>query len=129
MQLRIGTRKSPLAMAQAQEISDSLKDAWPELTIELVPIVTSGDRFGDRPLADISGKGLFTKEIEEALLAGRIDCAVHSMKDLPTLLPDGLIIGCMPEREDPRDMLVADIRALDDLPQGAIFGTSSLRRA
>jgi len=128
--IRIGTRKSPLALAQAEEVSNRLRAAWPELETELVKITTSGDRFIDRPLADIGGKGLFTKEIEEALLAGDIDIAVHSMKDMPTLLPDGLTIGCMMEREDPRDMLIADdVRSLADLPKAARIGTSSLRRA
>jgi hydroxymethylbilane synthase len=129
MQLRIGTRKSPLAIAQAEEVRANLVELWPELEVELVPMVTSGDRFLDRPLNDIGGKGLFTKEIEEALLAGQIDAAVHSMKDMPTVLPDGLIIGCMREREDPRDMLVGyDIKSPDDLMAGAVFGSSSLRR-
>ncbi len=127
--LKIGTRKSPLALAQAEEVRLSLLEAWPELEIELAPMVTGGDKFQDSPLNDIGGKGLFTKEIEDALLAGSIDIAVHSMKDMPTALPDGLMIGCMPEREDPRDMLVANgIRSLDDLPKGAVFGSSSLRR-
>jgi len=128
--IRIGTRKSPLALAQAGDIWLGLKEAWPELVLELVPIVTSGDKFQDQSLTDIGGKGLFTKEIEEALLDGRIDIDVHSMKDMPTALPDGLIIGCMTEREDPRDMLVGHgIKTFDDLPKGAVFGTSSLRRA
>ncbi len=128
--LRIGTRKSPLALAQAQLVADALSEAWPALAVEIIPMQTSGDNFTDRPLADIGGKGLFTKELEEALLANTIDVAVHSMKDVQTILPDGLTIGCMLERDDPRDMILGkNIRSLDDLPQGATFGTSSLRRA
>jgi hydroxymethylbilane synthase len=127
--IRIGTRKSALAMAQAQQVADALAEAWPELQTEIIPMMTSGDAFVDRPLSDIGGKGLFTKELEEALLDKRIDIAVHSMKDMPTVLPDGLTIGCMLEREDPRDMLLGEgIRTLNDLPDGATFGTSSLRR-
>ncbi|NCY26739.1 MAG: hydroxymethylbilane synthase, partial [Alphaproteobacteria bacterium] len=132
--IRIGTRKSPLALAQAAEVAELLAQAWPHLAapgaIETLPMMTSGDAFSDRPLAEAGGKGLFTKEIEEALLDNRIDIAVHSMKDMPTMLPDGLTIGCMLEREDPRDMLVGEgLRDLSGLPKGAIFGTSSLRRA
>lgn len=132
--IRIGTRKSALAMAQAQLVADALTEHWPDLAapgaITLVPMQTSGDRFTDRPLTDIGGKGLFTKELEEALLDRRLDIAVHSMKDMPTLLPDGLTIGCMLEREDPRDMLLSGgARSIADLPQGACFGTSSLRRS
>lgn len=130
MKIRIGTRKSPLALAQAEEVARRLQAHWPEQEVELVKITTSGDRFLDRPLADIGGKGLFTKEIEEALLDGSIDIAVHSMKDMPTALPDGLTIGCMLEREDVRDMLIIDgARSLAELPQGARIGTSSLRRS
>jgi len=128
--IRIGTRRSPLALAQAKLLAEALAENWPDLAIEIIPMQTSGDKFTDRPLADMGGKGLFTKELEEALLAGTIDVAVHSMKDMPTVLPDGLTIGCMLEREDPRDMLMGkNIRTFDDLPQGATFGTSSLRRA
>lgn len=130
MILRLGTRKSPLALAQAQEVRARLMAAWPGLEVELVHIVTSGDQFLDRPLADIGGKGLFTKEIEDGLLAGELDIAVHSMKDMPTVLPGGLIIGAMPPREDARDMLVGQgLSCFSDLPQGATLGTSSLRRA
>lgn len=102
--------------------------AWPELAVEMVHIITSGDRFTDRPLADIGGKGLFTKEIEETLLAGDIDIAVHSVKDMETTLPDKLAIGCMPAREDARDVLIG-AASLADIPQKATFGTASLRRA
>jgi hydroxymethylbilane synthase len=132
--IRIGTRKSALALAQAKEVAGKLMEHWPHLdemgAIELVPMTTSGDTIQDRPLSDIGGKGLFTKEIEDALLDSRIDIAVHSMKDMQTVLPDGLITGCMLEREDPRDVLVGDgLRKLSDLPDGATFGTSSLRRS
>jgi len=128
MKLRIGTRKSPLALAQADNIRRQLMSAWPGLEVELVHITTSGDMFIDQPLTDIGGKGLFTKEIEDALLDESIDLAVHSVKDMQTVLPDGLIIGCCPKREDTRDVLIgADSMAA--LPKGASFGTSSLRRS
>ena len=127
--LRLGTRKSPLAMAQANAVRDQLMEVHPNLTVELMPITTSGDNT-QRSLAEIGGKGLFTKELEEALLDKRIDIAVHSIKDMHTVLPDGLTIGCVTEREDPRDMLVGEgLKSLDDLPKGAKVGTSSLRRA
>ncbi|MDE3017040.1 MAG: hydroxymethylbilane synthase [Pseudomonadota bacterium] len=127
--MKIGTRKSPLALAQAAEVRDRLLEAWPELVVELAPMATGGDNFAGA-LADAGGKGLFTKELEEALQDGRIDVAVHSVKDMQTVLPDGLIIGCILEREDPRDMLVGEgLRSLEDLPKGAKLGTSSLRRA
>jgi hydroxymethylbilane synthase len=130
MHIKIGTRKSPLALAQAEEVAGLLAAHWPETTTELVKITTSGDRFLDRPLADIGGKGLFTKEIEEALLAGDIDIAVHSMKDMPTQLPAGLTIGCLLPREDARDMLIGDgLSSLAALPAGLRIGTSSMRRA
>ncbi len=128
--IKIGTRKSPLAMAQAEEVRALLLELAPDLEVELVSMSTSGDNFTDRPLSEIGGKGLFTKEIEEALLDKRIDIAVHSVKDMQTLLPDGLTIGCVLEREDPRDRLIGNnLHSLDDLPKGARFGTSSLRRA
>lgn len=127
---RIGTRNSPLALVQARQIKSMLEEAWPQLEVQLIPMSTSGDKFLDRPLSEEGGKGLFTKELEDALLAGKINAAVHSVKDMQTELPDGLIIGCMPEREDPRDMLVGEgLHHWDDLPQGATLGTSSLRRA
>lgn len=132
--LRIGTRGSPLARAQAREVATRLAAAHADLAapgaIETEIIKTTGDRFTDRPLADIGGKGLFTKEIEDALLEGRIDIAVHSMKDVPTWLPDGLVIECILPREDPRDVLIArgDLRRIADLPTGAVVGTASLRR-
>lgn len=130
MTIRLGTRKSPLALVQAQQVRELLLIAWQDINVEIVHIVTSGDKFLNQPLTDIGGKGLFTKEIEEGLLEGSLDIAVHSMKDMPTKLPDGLIIGAMLEREDPRDMLLgAELTGFDDLPQGAVFGTSSLRRS
>ena len=122
--IRIGTRGSPLALAQAHMVRDALAR-----TAEIVVIRTTGDHILDRPLAEIGGKGLFTKEIEEQLLDGRIDIAVHSMKDMPTTLPDGLAIGAMLPRADPRDALVSRIaRNIAGLPQGAHVGTASLRR-
>ncbi len=131
--LKIGTRGSPLALAQAREVRDRLASAHNELAedgaIETHVIKTSGDRFSDRPLADIGGKGLFTKEIEEALIGGAIDIAVHSMKDMPTWLPDGLQIACILPREDARDALIGDgLTGIKALPQGARVGTASLRR-
>ena len=131
--LKIGTRGSPLALAQANEVCTRLGAAHDELAqdgaIETHVIKTSGDKFVDRPLAEIGGKGLFTKEIEEALSAGAIDMAVHSMKDMPTWLPDGLEIACILPREDPRDALIgAGLSGLADLPQGGRVGTASLRR-
>ena len=129
--IRIGTRGSPLALAQAHEVRRRLIAAHgtPESLIEIVVIRTSGDRIEDRPLSEIGGKGLFTKEIEEALLAGGIDLAVHSMKDMPTVLPDGLEISSHLPREDVRDAFLSPRAAtLADLPPGAVVGTSSLRR-
>ncbi|APG28508.1 hydroxymethylbilane synthase [Syntrophotalea acetylenivorans] len=127
---RIGTRASRLALWQAEWVKSSLQQLHPTLQVELVKIQTEGDRILDVPLAKIGGKGLFVKEIEEALLDGRIDLAVHSMKDVPTLLPPGLELRCITERADPRDCLVlaAPQKNLADLPQGARIGTSSLRR-
>jgi hydroxymethylbilane synthase len=132
--LRIGTRGSPLALAQAQETKERLIAAHPALAapdaIEIRVIKTTGDKVQDRPLSEIGGKGLFTKEIEEALLAGEIDLAVHSMKDVPTWLPDGLVIECLLPREDPRDVLIATAgNSIATLPRGAIVGSASLRRA
>ncbi|MFM9848295.1 MAG: hydroxymethylbilane synthase [Hyphomicrobiaceae bacterium] len=128
---RIGTRGSPLALAQAREVRRRLAHAHnlPESEFEIVPITTSGDRIQNRPLSEAGGKGLFTKEIEETLLGRTIDLAVHSAKDMPTILPDGLVIAAYPPREDPRDAFIsARHAALEALPQGAIVGTSSLRR-
>ena len=132
----VGTRGSPLAIAQTRHVCDRLVAAHSVLAedgaLRTAVIATSGDRILDRPLAEIGGKGLFTKEIEEALLDRRIDLAVHSMKDVPTWLPAGLEIAAIPEREDPRDVLIArdapGIAGLAGLPQGARVGTGSLRR-
>ncbi len=131
--LKIGTRGSPLALAQAREVAERLSAAHRDLAapgaVETVVIRTTGDAVQHRPLAEIGGKGLFTKEIDDALLSGAVDIAVHSMKDVPTWLPDGVDIPCLLPREDPRDALFADGCArLDDLPQGAVVGTAALRR-
>ena len=128
---RIGTRGSPLALAQAHAVRDGLVETGlaEDGAVEIIAIKTTADGVLDRPLAEVGGKGLFTKEIDEALLAGRIDVAVHSMKDVPTWLPDGIILPCMMEREDPRDAFISDVAAsLAELPPGATVGTSSLRR-
>jgi len=128
-QLRIATRKSPLALWQAEHVRTRLQRLHPGLQVELVTMSTQGDRVLDSPLAKIGGKGLFVKELEQGMLAGRADIAVHSMKDVPVELPEGLEIGAILEREDPRDALVSNrFSALSELPQGARVGTSSLRR-
>jgi hydroxymethylbilane synthase len=131
--LRIGTRGSPMALHQTALVRDRLVAAHPDLAqagaVEIVTIRTTGDRVQDRRLAEIGGKGLFTKEIEEALFAGRIDLAVHSLKDVETWLPDGLELACVLARDDLRDALVsAKAPSLAALPQGAVIGTASLRR-
>jgi len=131
--LRIGTRGSPMALRQTTLVRERLVGAHPDLAapgaVEIVTIRTTGDRVQDRRLAEIGGKGLFTKEIEEALFDGRIDLAVHSLKDVETWLPDGLEIACVLARDDPRDaFLSAKAAALAALPQGASIGTASLRR-
>jgi hydroxymethylbilane synthase len=130
--IRIGTRGSPLALAQARDVQARLLQAHglaPE-ACEIVVIKTSGDRILDRPLSEAGGKGLFTKEIEEALLDGSIDLAVHSMKDMPTELPAGLALCCMLSREDTRDAFISlKYKSFADLPKGATLGTSSLRRS
>ena len=131
--LRLGTRGSKLALYQAHETQARLGRAHPSLSapdaVEIVTITTTGDSVQNRLLSEIGGKGLFTKEIEEALLEGRIDCAVHSMKDMPAMLPPGLCIAAIPEREDPRDAFLSrSAQTLEDLPQGAVLGTASLRR-
>ncbi|QPC90159.1 hydroxymethylbilane synthase [Mesorhizobium sp. INR15] len=129
--LRIGTRGSPLALAQAHETQARLMAAhgMPEQAFEVVAISTSGDRIQDRPLSEAGGKGLFTKEIEEALLERRIDIAVHSSKDMPTVLPDGLELSAFLPREDARDAFIGKVaKAIADLPRGAKVGSSSLRR-
>src|SRR6202171_4621543 len=132
--LRIGTRGSQMAQRQTALVRDRLVAAHPELaangTVEIVTIRTPGDRVQDRLLAEIGGKGLFVKEIEEALIAGHIDLAVHSLKDLETWLPDGLAITCVLPRDDPRDAFLSTKAAasLAALPKGARVGTASLRR-
>ncbi len=130
--IKIGTRGSPLALAQAREVRAGLLAAHPGLSegdIELVPIKTTGDTIQDRRLFEQGGKGLFTKEIEELLIAGGIDLAVHSAKDMPASLPEGLTLSTFLEREDPRDAFISNVAArLEDLPKGAVVGTSSLRR-
>ncbi len=131
--LKIGTRGSPLALAQARETAERLAAAHPDLAqpgaVETVVIRTTGDTIQDRPLAEIGGKGLFTKEIDAALLSGAIDLAVHSMKDVPTWLPDGVSIPCILPREDPRDaFFAAGCDGPDGLPHGAVVGTAALRR-
>ncbi len=127
--LRIGTRGSPLALIQTHEVIAGLAAHHPMLTVEIVPIKTTGDTIVDRSLIDMGGKSLFTKEIEQALLKGEIDLAVHSMKDVTADVPEGLIIPSMLKREDPRDALITyKHKPLEELPTGAIFGTSSLRR-
>lgn len=129
--LKIGTRGSPLALWQAHETRRCLMAAFglPEDAFEIVVIKVTGDQILDKPLKEIGGKGLFTREIEEALLAGGIDIAVHSMKDMPTIQPDGLVLDCYLERQDVRDGFVSPtVASLADLPQGAVVGSSSLRR-
>ncbi len=131
--LKIGTRGSPLALAQAHEVRDLLKSAHPALAedgaIEIVIIQTTGDMVLDRPLSELGGKGLFTKEIDEAQLDRRVDIAVHSMKDVPTWLPDGLVLTAVLPREDVRDVFISGKAAsLADLPAGSLVGTASLRR-
>lgn len=128
--LRIGTRGSLLALTQSEWVKAELERRWPGCRIELRIIKTTGDKILDVPLAKVGGKGLFVKELEDALLDGSVDLAVHSMKDVPAVLPDGLTIGAIPEREDARDVLISrDGRELSELPEGALVGTSSLRRA
>ncbi|MEM7225310.1 MAG: hydroxymethylbilane synthase [Pseudomonadota bacterium] len=127
--LRLGTRGSPLALIQAEEVRDRLSTANPALTVEIVVIKTTGDRVQDRPLSEIGGKGLFTKEIDLALERGEIDAAAHSMKDVPTWLPEGQCLAAILPREDPRDALFANSAgSLGELPHGAVVGTTSLRR-
>ena len=129
--LRIGTRGSPLARAQADLVRARFAEAngLDPAALEIVVIRTTGDAVRDRPLADLGGKGLFTKEIEEALIAGAIDLAVHSAKDVPTFLPDGLTLAAYPEREDPRDVFVSNsVKRLAEIAAGAAVGTASVRR-
>ncbi len=130
--LRLGTRGSPLALAQARMVKAALLAAEPALddaSVEIVVVSTQGDRIQDRTLAEIGGKGLFTEEIEAGLLGATLDLAVHSMKDMPTLLPAGLVISAVLPRADPRDALIArGPRSVAELPKGAVVGTASLRR-
>ncbi len=128
--IKIGTRGSKLALWQANWVKSALEDQHPALTVELVIIKTKGDKILDVPLAKVGGKGLFVKEIEDALLNRRVDLAVHSMKDMPAEIPEGLCIGAIPERENPQDVLISkNGRQLSELSAGALIGTSSLRRA
>lgn len=124
----IATRESPLALWQANFVAGRLRELHPDLTVELLGMTSRGDQLLDRPLYKVGGKGLFVKELETSLLDGRADIAVHSMKDVPMTLPDGLTLGVICEREDPRDALVG-VSSFDQLPEGARLGTSSLRRA
>ncbi|ALP41099.1 porphobilinogen deaminase [Aeromonas schubertii] len=127
--LRIATRKSPLALWQANFVKAQLEAIHPDLQVELVPMSTQGDKILDTPLAKVGGKGLFVKELETAMLEGRADIAVHSMKDVPVEFPEGLGLHTICEREDPRDAFVSNhVATLDALPLGAVVGTSSLRR-
>ncbi|HEX9307907.1 MAG TPA: hydroxymethylbilane synthase [Anaeromyxobacter sp.] len=129
MTIRIATRRSPLAKWQANHVAALLRKNEPGLDVRLHELVTRGDKILDVPLSDVGGKGLFVKEIEDALLARDAEIAVHSMKDLPALLAPGLVIAAVPEREDPRDALCSPRwKTLDQLPKGAKVGTSSLRR-
>ncbi|ACN16660.1 HemC [Desulforapulum autotrophicum HRM2] len=128
--IKIGTRGSKLALWQANHVKDRIEDQFPETEVEIMTIKTTGDMIVDRPLSMVGGKGLFVKEIEKALLESTIDMAVHSMKDMPGELPPGLVIGAVPARENPFDVLISNNNlSLADLPKGARIGTSSLRRA
>ena len=127
--IKIATRKSPLALWQAEHVAKLLKASHPSLEIELVKMVTQGDKILDTPLAKIGGKGLFIKELEQGMLNGDADLAVHSMKDVPAQVPEGFEIGAILSREDPRDAFVSNAySSINDLPLGAAVGTSSLRR-
>jgi hydroxymethylbilane synthase len=129
MIVRIATRRSALAKWQAHHVSALLTAREPGLEVQLLELMTRGDRILDVPLAEVGGKGLFVKEIEDALLRGDAQIAVHSMKDLPAAEPPGLVIGAVPLREDPRDALVSHGKKLSELPRGARVGTASLRRS
>ncbi len=128
--LRIGTRASQLALWQANWVRAELEKRYPELEVTLTKIKTQGDKILDVPLAMVGGKGLFVKEIEEAMLRGEVDIAVHSMKDVPTIFPEGLALRCITKREDPRDIVILrpGLQSWRDIPQGGRIGTSSLRR-
>jgi len=127
--LKWGSRGSPLAMTQSQTVAAKLAHLTGEAESPIESFVTSGDRIADRRLQDAGGKGLFTKELDEALLDGRIDAAIHSLKDLPTVMPDGIALAAIPSREDPRDAFISPkAKSLAELPEGAVVGTASLRR-
>ncbi|MEO1622267.1 MAG: hydroxymethylbilane synthase [Cyanobacteria bacterium J06632_3] len=130
--VRIGTRKSQLALVQTHWVQAELSRAFPDITFEVNTMETKGDKILNVALSKIGDKGLFTQELEDDMLAGKVDFAVHSLKDLPTTLPEGLMLGCVTEREDPADALVVHEKhkdkKLDTLPEGAVIGTSSLRR-
>lgn len=128
--ITVGSRKSKLALVQSNWVINQMKGKGPDYEFQLEKITTKGDRILDVTLSKIGGKGLFVKEIERAMLEGEIDMAVHSMKDMPSELPEGLIIGCIPKRVDCRDVLISNrYKGFDELPEGAVVGTSSLRRA
>ena len=130
MILKIGTRGSRLALAQSRWVKEKIEKGHPDIRVELVSIKTTGDKILDAPLSEVGGKGLFVKEIEEALLSRKIHMAVHSMKDVPAELPEGLTLSAFPEREDPRDALISRGNlTVEQLPFGSRVGTSSLRRA
>ncbi len=127
--IKIGTRASLLAVTQSTWVKNQIEKQYPDTTVELLKITTKGDKILDVPLAKVGGKGLFVKELEDALLAGQVDLAVHSMKDVPSELPAGLEVAIIPERENPLDAFIsANYSSLEDLPPGAKIGTSSLRR-
>ena len=128
--IKVGTRKSQLAMTQTKMVVERLKECHPDVEFELVPYKTQGDRLVHVSLQTIGGKGVFVKEIEQALLNQDIDIAIHSLKDVPSILVDGCTIGAIPEREDVRDCLIfrEEGMTLETLPQGAVVGTSSIRR-
>lgn len=129
MRIKIATRKSPLAIWQAEHVAQALQNVHLGLKVDLIGMSTQGDKILDTPLAKVGGKGLFVKELEQGMLEGRADIAVHSMKDVPVDLPDGLHLSVIMAREDPRDAFVSnDFTALNALPAGAVVGTSSLRR-
>ena len=129
MQIKIGTRKSKLALIQTNMVIEAIRNHFPDIECVVVPIVTTGDKITDKNLYDIGGKALFLKELEEQLLDHQIDLAVHSLKDVPGVLPDGLIIAAVLERHDPRDCFVSmRYRSIDEIPIGGIIGSSSVRR-
>lgn len=129
MKIIVGTRRSQLALTQSKQFTDSLQARFPDLEVEFKEIVTKGDQIVDVQLSKVGGKGLFVKEIEQALFNKEIDIAIHSLKDVPSVLPEGLTLGCIPDREDPRDAFISNNHVkLKDLPAGSVVGTSSLRR-